>query len=364
MWVCLSPRSSGVTAWMSQHTLGVTALRPGHGQWVAAPFVSEHLQEVAGVVPTVVGPIHVEAAWQADRVTVVVTAASAGRIGVLRAHTVAAGSSLVGVTVDGVDMPSSALDVSDMVDVQGALTQSQITERWFTELLPPGRHEVIARYTVVASVRITGASAVVDPPFPPFPAASFPVSSSNDTTTAGTGWLAKHGQDGYVLFGFDAGETRTKLPSYIKNVTFSLGSRGVTSENCTQSSAHCLQDPSDPSKRSLGGAAGMQVIDIDAALGTKYKLAVYCVAAHTAPKDPRYYAKPGPAVPAHPPSQALRVLDLSPGPHHLNPAALTIHVHDLEGGIWWVLEADRPLRFRVDVQFGAGNINALAFSPA
>ena len=60
---------------------------------------------------------------------------------------------------------------------------------------------------------------------------------------------------------------------------------------------------------------------------------------------------------------ALRVLDLSPGSGHLNPAAETIHVHHFEGGVWWILNTDRPLRFRVLSQYGSGLINALAFAP-
>ena len=132
---------------------------------------------------------------------------------------------------------------------------------------------------------------------------------------------------------------------------------------CNRTDARCLEDPRGTHKRGLGGASGMQIIDVDAALGTKYKLAVYCVAAPEAPKDAHHPPPSGPSVPAHPPSQALRVLDLSPGARHLNPAAHTIHVHDFEGGVWWVLEADRPLRLRVDVQYGSGAVNALAFGP-
>ena len=100
----------------------------------------------------------------------------------------------------------------------------------------------------------------------------------------------------------------------------------------------------------------MQVIDVNSTLGTSYKLAIYCVATTM--------ARHTEAVPVHPPAQALRILDLSPGSGHLNPAALTIHVHDFERGVWWILDTDRPLRFRVDVQYGSGNINALAFAPA
>ena len=66
--------------------------------------------------------------------------------------------------------------------------------------------------------------------------------------------------------------------------------------------------------------------------------------------------------PAHAPSLALRVLDLSRGSGHLNPVAETIYVHGYEGGVWWLLSADRPLRFRILAQYGRGLINALAFS--
>jgi hypothetical protein len=67
-------------------------------------------------------------------------------------------------------------------------------------------------------------------------------------------------------------------------------------------------------------------------------------------------------VPTHTPAQVLRVLDLSPGSVHL--AAYSIYVHSFERGVWWVLEVDHPLRFRLDEQYGSGLINALAFSPA
>ena len=50
------------------------------------------------------------------------------------------------------------------------------------------------------------------------------------------------------------------------------------------------------------------------------------------------------------------------GPH-LNHAPRTMRAHDFESGVWWVLDSDRPLRFRADVHDGIGNINALAFAP-
>ena len=102
----------------------------------------------------------------------------------------------------------------------------------------------------------------------------------------------------------------------------------------------------------------LQVIDINATLGTSYKLAIYCVADAAPPKG-----KPPPvAIPAHPPQHALRIMDLSPGAGHLNPVATTINFHNFSSGVWWVLEADRPLRIRMQGLYGTSAISALAFS--
>ena len=123
--------------WLSQYTLGVTALQPGHETWVAAPFVSENLRRVAGRVPTISGPVDVEATWQPGAVTVVVTAATPGRIGVLRTHTATAGGTLIGITVDGTEQQLldsvQALDgTMDHHALFTALGESQVAERWFT----------------------------------------------------------------------------------------------------------------------------------------------------------------------------------------------------------------------------------------
>ena len=89
------PWASGVTQWLSQHTLGVSALQPGHASWAAAPFVSNDLPTVSGSVPTLLGLIAVNATWQqGGEVTVTVTAPTPGRVGVLRTHTATAATGL------------------------------------------------------------------------------------------------------------------------------------------------------------------------------------------------------------------------------------------------------------------------------
>ena len=105
-----------------------------------------------------------------------------------------------------------------------------------------------------------------------------PRRSARNTTTRGNGWHTKYGRDGYALFGFDGGKDRIELPAYVSNITFSLGggSGSVAGLNCTGTNSQCLEDPKDPSKRSLGGATG-QVLDVNSTLGTQYKLAIYCV---------------------------------------------------------------------------------------
>ncbi len=283
--------------------------------------------------------------------SVTVTALTPGRIAVLRTHT-SAGGALIGATVNGIEVEVGG---SDDLLTAAFDDMSQVEERWYTALLPPGRNTVVARYMTVGSTKypsISGSGST----YAPFPPPSFPVSSSNDTKTGGTDWYTKYGQDGYVLFGFDGGEDRTKLPSFVTNITFSLGggSGNVAGLNCSVPNSPCLQDPTDPSKRSLGGGAG-QVLDVNSTLGTRYKLAIYCVGTFNKGQN-------NIGVPPHSPAMALRVLDLSPGAGHLNPAAETIHVHTFEGGVWYVLNADRPLRFRTLAQYGSGLINALAFS--
>ena len=366
------PWSSGVTAWLSHHTLGVTALTPGHGQWLAAPAVSAQLREVAGDVPTATDPIRVQARWQEEEVAVVVEASTPGRVGVMRSHSAQASTSrLIGATVDGVEVAASTIATPTAAVVEGgallsALSAAQVEERWFTELLPPGRHTVVARYTVDASGPPSETDAEESPGarsrHAPFPPAEFPVKISNDTTTHGTGWLDKYGSSGWVLYGFDDGNTRTKLPPFVNNITFSLGAGHVASAAvlCTASDERCLEDPADKTKRSLGGVSWpLQVIDINSTLGTSYKLAIYCVADAAPPAK----GKPPPvAIPAHPPQHALRIMDLSPGAGHLNPVATTINFHNFSSGVWWVLEADRPLRIRMQGMYGASAISALAFS--
>ena len=370
------PWSSGVTAWLSHHTLGVTALTPGHGQWLAAPAVSAQLREVAGDVPTATDPIRVQARWQEEEVAVVVEASTPGRVGVMRSHSAEASTSrLIGATVDGVEVAASTIATPTAAVVEGgallsALSAAQVEERWFTELLPPGRHTVVARYTVDASVAPPPPPSETDAEespgarsrHAPFPPAEFPVKTSNDTTTHGTGWLDKYGSSGWVLYGFDDGNTRTKLPPFVNNITFSLGAGHVAGPAvlCTASDERCLEDPADKTKRSLGGVSWpLQVIDINSTLGTSYKLAIYCVADAAPPAK----GKPPPvAIPAHPPQHALRIMDLSPGAGHLNPVATTINFHNFSSGVWWVLEADRPLRIRMQGMYGASAISALAFS--
>ena len=368
------PWSSGVTAWLSHHTLGVTALTPGHGQWLAAPAVSAQLREVAGDVPTATDPIRVQARWQEEEVAVVVEASTPGRVGVMRSHSARASTSrLIGATVDGVEVAASTIATPTAAVVEGgallsALSAAQVEERWFTELLPPGRHTVVARYTVDASVAPPPPPSETDAEespgarsrHAPFPPAEFPVKISNDTTTHGTGWLDKYGSSGWVLYGFDNGNTRTKLPPFVNNITFSLGAGHSAAVPCTASDERCLEDPADKTKRSLGGVSWpLQVIDINSTLGTSYKLAIYCVADAAPPAK----GKPPPvAIPAHPPQHALRIMDLSPGAGHLNPVATTINFHNFSSGVWWVLEADRPLRIRMQGMYGASAISALAFS--
>jgi hypothetical protein len=341
--------------WLSQHTLGITALQPGYKSWVAAPFVSENLHTVSGSFPAASGQIDVDATWNVGgEVSVTVTAPTPGRIAVLRTHT-SAGGTLIGATVNGIEVDGGGSD--DLLTAAFG-DVSQVEERWYTELLPPGRHTVVARYTTVNSTTYPSVSSGLGPTYAPFAPPSFPVNSSNDTKTRGTNWYTKYGQDGYVLFGFDGGKDRTQLPSYVTNITFSLGggSGNVAGLNCSGANSPCLQDPTNPSKRSLGGGTG-QILDINSTLGTRYKLAIYCVGTFNKGQN-------NIGVPPHQPALALRVLDLSPGSGHLNPTSETIHVHNFEGGVWWVLSADRPLRFRILEQYGSGLINALAFSPA
>jgi hypothetical protein len=371
------PWASGVTQWLSQHTLGVSALQPGHASWAAAPFVSNDLPTVSGSVPTLLGLIAVNATWQqGGEVTVTVTAPTPGRVGVLRTHTATAatgGSPLIAVTVDGVELELSNEASDDGLHLlSSALGDSQLRERWFTELLPPGSHTIVACYGSAAATTDTAGDSESAAPASngggggPFPPPYFPVDSKNDTKTSGTGWSTKYGSDGYALFGFDGdGKDRIKLPKYITNISFSLGGGNPIGGlvNCTGAdNSRCLQDPADRSKRGLGGVAG-QVLDVNSTLGTRYTLAIYCVGTMV-PSNAHAHSEglPLEMAPAHAPSLALRVLDLSPGSGHLNPVAETIYVHGYEGGVWWLLSADRPLRFRILAQYGRGLINALAFS--
>jgi hypothetical protein len=340
--------------WLSQHTLGVSALVPGHASFVAIPFVSEDLRSVAGDVPTNHGPIHVDAEWgELGIVRVVVTAAAPGYyIGVLHSHT--GHGDLIGVTIDGVEQMvdvAANFKESDSV-LSGALSASHIAERWFTKRLPPGRHVLLARYTLADTRESSARASMLLAP------ASFPVTSFNDTQTRGNAWQEAWGSDGYVLFGYDKqnGKSRTLLPTYVSNVTWSLGGGPSKTPvlDCGANDTRCLQDPIDKTKRSLGGASG-QVVDVNSTLGYQYKLAIYSVGLMTKSSLKA-------AVPVHSPSQSLRILDLSPGSSHLNPVAPSIHVHDFEDGVWWVLNTDRPLRIRIDTQYGSPLINALAFS--
>eukprot|EP01050_Picozoa_sp_SAG11_P041314 SAG11_NODE_18447_length_491_cov_0.525510_2_plen_55_part_01 len=52
---CDSVNTALPVQWLSQYTLGVTALEPGHATWVAAPFVSDDLRRISGTVPTATG---------------------------------------------------------------------------------------------------------------------------------------------------------------------------------------------------------------------------------------------------------------------------------------------------------------------
>jgi hypothetical protein len=385
------PWSSGVTAFMLQHLLGVTALQPGHAEFVAVPYVSENLHSVQGVVPTATGAeIDVAAQWTPTRVTIIVNAPSPLHIGVLRANTLlrfsetaATLSTLLGVTVDGVDTPLRLSDTEIEAQKEslgrGSLTYSQRAERWFTNLLPAGEHTIIAYYDGAAST--TGSSDPISDPtssawrtvslnqstegqqlYPPFLPASYPVSRRNDTGTRGTGWLQRYGKSGYMLFGFDGGKatrSRSKIPTFLHNLSFPFGAGyGCVRKLCACAAADltCLQDPAAPTKRrlgfvSLGGDQG-RAVDVNTTLGVKYSLAIYCVLESLPPSA---------HFPQNPASMALRVMDLSPGAGHLNPVALTPHVHSSELGVWWVLECDRPIRVRVQSIYGEGRISALAF---
>ena len=137
---------------------------------------------------------------------------------------------------------------------------------------------------------------------------------------------------GLVIFGDVAPDTcGTRLLRFGSSAT-GLGCK------CNTSDARCLQDPLHPSTRCLGYVgSGAIVVDINTELGVSYQLGVYSVATDPGSQLP----------PAHSAQYAMRVMDLTPGAHHLDPVARTINVHSFAEGVWWVLNSDRPLRIRV-----------------
>lgn len=245
-----------------------------------------------------------------------------------------------------------------------SLTASQIAHHKFARL-SSGRHTIIVEHLVIAA-DVTGQP---EGEYPPFPPQRYLVSRSNDTTTRGD-WLGKYGASGFVLYGQTNGSNVSKLPSWIKSITcpycaWTFDCQGTKSKGdcaCKASDRTCLEDPSDTTKRSLGAAVGSgksisPVLFVETEVGKKYRLALY----FTTPNNGTT------GIPAHSESQAVRVMDATPGSGYLNPVAETFLAHDYAGGVWWVLDADRPLALRFENQYtidsrGFSNImSAMAF---
>ena len=271
------PWSSGVTAYLSKFTLGLSPLSPGYlaRGYLATPHVSTAHPHVGGRVPTPHGSVALEASWDDASCTATVAveapAALGGAVGLPRRHasrrrrndddddhdseaatTEPTGPLLGGrsdggrlqlhsLTVDGAAVPTDAF----VPPVELPAGASAEWHAWrhrhhaHTPRLSGGRHVVRATYApCAASAAATtnngrgdheakgDARAPQQPLAPLFPPPMYPVAEGTiDTATRGD-WVGRYGTAGYALFAFSNGTDVVHIPKSSPAVLAGAGGGG------------------------------------------------------------------------------------------------------------------------------------------
>lgn len=186
----------------------------------------------------------------------------------------------------------------------------------------------------------------------PFPPPHYPASVSFDRESKGDG-LTKHGQDGYLLLGYNQDQSdMEKLPSYVKSLHVQdHGWNGWHEKpraylGSSATNATFIPNPLDASApRALGvvsqddkGSQGI-LIDVEFAeeesidvQAKQYTVSIYCVGNG---------------------KHAVRIMDL----HSLDPIAPTAFVDQYEEGVWYTVSYTKSMRLRAmgihGIQFSA-----------
>ena len=219
------PWGSGATSFLSKAGLGVVPTLPGYKTWDALPLLlgepgSMLLRSVRGKVPTPTGAIALDIDLERGTASVIVPAATVGRIGLPKLSGGLASVRLVaapgmsraesaGVTLLSNESVDSA-SVEGAVATRYGLTIGSDHRFWLLSGLRQGAYTL--RFTHIGLRR--------DGEQPAKPEA-FDYAADLvgiDTATKGD-WVGKYGRDGYIMF--NASEQATdlvRLPSWVKNV--------------------------------------------------------------------------------------------------------------------------------------------------
>ena len=222
------PWSSGVTAWLSAHHLGIRPTRPGFSLAAVTPHLSPSHPSVDGAVWASSGQLHVRAALSITQHAATYHIDSPVPFVVGAAASITLTAERAGSPREQPGQPDKTAIRSTLklhgFAINGAIAIAPHENKLhgarafgYTRELPAGRHVIVARYrpavdgggasraralnatrsssTAVPPGNVPG-SAVLGPP-------SYSATWSLDRLTRGD-WVGRYGSDGYVLFGAQA----------------------------------------------------------------------------------------------------------------------------------------------------------------
>ena len=322
------PWGGGVTKWLSEEILGIKPTAPGFASVEISPHLGRTLKWVEGTVPTPHGPISAHFNIERGTALIQIPLGTTARVGIPKAERVVKSVSVNGQLVWDGDFHRAA----------GVRTASEDQDFIYLGGLQPGEYSFSMRYRGHP---------------PPFRDVAFmyPARFVKQDTQTGGNWGGVYGQDGWVLFSYDApGKDLAHLPDYVASVVCRRGD-GRQWETNTEDprvlASNALNGfPRRAAALSTGDPAPCQqsiVLDIALKVRREYQFALYFLD----------FDRHGRRV-------AIELFDLD-SRKLIAPVKV---FSDLNGGTYAVYECRQPVRIRVNqVRGDNASLSGLFFDP-
>ncbi len=256
------PWGAGVLKWLNEEALGIKPTSPGFETYDILPHPGRTLTSVSGKTPTPKG--HISASFNTETGSCSITAPSGttGRFGIPKVEKTIDAIAINGVLAwDGI--------YHGITGIGGAEADADFV--YFTAVQP-------GTYTLEVTYRGTTPS-YEEPPVE-YPAKFI----KQDTATSGN-WGGVYGRDGYVLCSYNgAGSDVRVLPSYIRDISYSINSNAQWS-NGTRDSRAPSADSTNGAERKVGciytqdpeGCKQTMTVDITKTGTEDFNVALYFV---------------------------------------------------------------------------------------